>query len=197
MSGITANDLMDIYARYLDPGFSQNLESVTGETYWPELLSAVEQNVSGLVLNVQPQLSSNWTGTAAELASGHVTATANSLIHSQTQLGQVRDALCSFWQKLQTYASEMANAVISAGFVANEVTMGEDGTLSYASFTYPVTPGPMLAATDFFETVNGSSGDTGISAIGTGVVPSSYLVNEAYSRRRSGFLTEMDIIGVS
>lgn len=176
MSGITAHDLLTLGSIYFQQNYGQivnpasapqNLEQITGGNYWTDLLAAVEQNVNALE-GVKPQLSANWTGTAAELASGQLTTTASSLIHTQAQLSQVRDALSSFWQKMLTYASEMQGAINSAGDVYN-FDMANDGTLSYSG----VASTPVGLAQYLLELINGGPSIPG----GNGIVPSSYLTN--------------------
>lgn len=183
MSGITANDLQAIYSTYLEypnqtlagapESITQAVQSGTGENYWTVLLTAAEQNVSGLISNVQPQLAASWTGTAGELASGQVTATANSLIHTHTQLTQVRDALSSFWQKLQTYASELENTWDSTGLLGLYFNLENDGTLSYNGEPFAgttISPTAMGAAADLVNGFN-SLTDQQFLLNDTGLVP--------------------------
>jgi hypothetical protein len=193
MGGITAKDLEAIWQTYFEypnqtaagtpESVTQAMESISGKNYYTDLLTAVEQNVSGLTSNVQPQLGASWTGTAAELASGQITATANSLIHTGTQLTQVRDTLTNFWQKLQTYANELATTWNSAGNLSSYFNLETDGTLSYNSepnLGATISPTPMGAAMDFFESFrNLGVADVQFSLNNTGLVPSKYLADIA------------------
>jgi hypothetical protein len=191
MSGITANDLLSIGGYngaaqpslpwYLDSGASRN-------GYWSDLLSAVEGNINEMISNLQPALSASWTGTAAELASGKITTTATSLIHTQGQLTQVRDALSNFWNKLQTYGNELVSAWTAAsGLSDGYFNVENDGSLTYQSdpFNSPLSPTPMGVATDMFNGDWANSYDLN----DTGPVPAQYLINienAAASARAAG-----------
>jgi hypothetical protein len=179
MSGITAEDLRGLFQIFFQGDFGpmaspasapHNLETLTGANYYTELLAAVETGINGIENGAQQYLDPSWTGIAAELASGKLTTTANSLIHTQAQLTKVRDELTSFWQKLLTYASEMRNTIYVAGNVF-QFELEVDGTLSYsAGFGNPVGIAQYLIK---FGLKLPSSEPYG----GDFVVPRSYLVN--------------------
>ena len=124
---------------------------MAGKNYWPDLLSAVEQNIDVLTGNLQPQIGSSWTGTAAELASGQLTTTATSLIHTHAQLTQVYQGLSDFWQNIEGYARELGGSYDDAGDLSSSyITLENDGTLSYGtvgSGSVPVDSGPGAGGT--------------------------------------------------
>jgi hypothetical protein len=144
MGDITANDLYALWSgwnwntsssgAYNIDSTQPNLEAVAGKNYWPDLLSAVEQNIDVLTGNLQPQIGSSWTGTAAELASGQLTTTATSLIHTHAQLTQVYQGLTDFWQNIEGYARELGGSYDDAGDLSSGYfTLENDGTLSYGT----------------------------------------------------------------
>jgi hypothetical protein len=144
MGSITANDLYTLWSGWnwntvSSSAYSINsnqpsLQDVAGKNYWPDLLSAVEGNISVLTGDLQPKIGSSWTGTAAELASGQLTATATSLIHTHGQLTQVYQGLTDFWQNIEGYARELGGSLEDAGFLyTSYINLENDGTLSYGT----------------------------------------------------------------
>jgi hypothetical protein len=144
MGGITANDLYTLWSgwnwntisssAYSINSNQSSLEEVAGKNYWADLLSAVEGNIGVLTGNLQPQIGSSWTGTAAELASGQLTTTATSLIHTHGQLTQVYEGLTDFWQNIEGYARELGGSYDDAGDLSElYFNLENDGTLSYGT----------------------------------------------------------------
>lgn len=157
MGGITANDLYALWSGWdwntnssgaYSVNFNQqSLQEVAGKNYWTDLLSAVEGNISVLTGNLQPQIGSSWTGTAAELASGQLTATATSLIHTHGQLTQVYEGLTDFWQNIEGYARELGGSLDDAGNLSNDYfTLENDGNLSYGTVGSGTVPATNLPA---------------------------------------------------
>jgi hypothetical protein len=96
MANITVDDLIN-----LGPLNEQSANS------WADFLAGVEQNATYLQKNVTAKLGEAWTGTAAQLAKGKISASHDGLIASATCLANIQQALETFASGVGLYAVQM------------------------------------------------------------------------------------------
>lgn len=117
MGSITIDDILQ--ANQLAP---------SSATSWADFLLGLEKNIEYLNSSVAAPLTSAWSGTAQQLATGRVNASKDGLLTSASQITAVQGIVEDFNDKLNQWASSLESLTSQASSAG--LNVAQDGTVT-------------------------------------------------------------------